>query len=130
MTKFAALFVAAAGLISAGQAQAQNANPAPPPPMGPHGGHGMMSPDERMNRLSQELNLTDQQKTNVEAVFDNMREKIQTAVEQAKTNADTQLQGILTPEQYQKLQSMWEQRQQQFHHHPGGGGAANPNSGQ
>jgi len=125
VVRFAAIFVAAAGLVSASAAQNPNANPAPP--TRPGGPHGMMTPQEQMNRLSQELNLSEQQKTNVEAVFDDMRQKLQTAVEAAKTNADARLQRILTPEQYQKLQGMWEQHQRSFEQRSGGGGASQNN---
>ncbi len=64
------------------------------------------APATGSDRLSEELNLTEDQKTKVQAVFDEMRQKVQTAILEARTNADTELHQILSPEQYQKLQDM------------------------
>ena len=102
--------IAAAGLLSLSQVQAQTNNATPP--MGNHGWHGSKTPEERMNRLSEKLNLTDEQKTKVQAVFEDMWQQMG----EAKSNANTQLQQILTPEQYQELQNM-KQRKHHRHHH-------------
>jgi Spy/CpxP family protein refolding chaperone len=120
MKRFAVILIAVSGLLSAALVQSQTNAPAPP--MGQYGGRGMTH-EERMNKLSEELNLTEEQRTNVQAVFDDMRQKIQAAVEEAKSNADTQLQGILTTDQYQKLQSMWMEHQHHYEHHMSPGGA-------
>ncbi len=76
--------------------------------------HFGMGPDQRLNFLAQQLNLTDQQKANVQTVFEQMRESITSAVQEARTNADEQLQRILSPEQYQKLQSLLAAHHQHF----------------
>lgn len=104
--------IAAAGLLSLSQVQAQTNNATPP--MGNHGWHGAKTPEERLNRLSERLNLTDEQKSKVQAVFETMHQQIQ----EVKTNADTQLQQILTPEQYQEFQNL-RQRKHHWHHHGG-----------
>jgi Spy/CpxP family protein refolding chaperone len=117
MKKIATTFMAVAGLLSLSQVQAQTAPPAPPPDH--HEGWRAMTPEERFNRFSEELNLTEEQKPKVKGVFDEMRQKVQAA----RTNADSELQGILTPEQYQKMQSMWEQH---GHPHMGKGGGSKP----
>jgi Spy/CpxP family protein refolding chaperone len=81
--------------------------------------------EDHLQRLTQELNLTPEQQTNVQAVLEQMRQQIQSAVVEAKTNADTQLQTILTPQQYQKFQSMWQEHQ----HGKGHGGTNETESG-
>ncbi len=102
------------------------------PPAHHQGGHQDMSPQDRFNQLSQELNLSPDQKPRVQAVFEDMFQNIRTAVEEARTNADTQLQQILTPEQYQQLQTLWDKHQKHFEHHMGNGGGPNtsPNGSQ
>lgn len=91
---------------------------------------GDMSPEGHMNALSQQLNLTEDQKTKVQAVFNQMRQQMQTAFETAKTNADTQLQTILKPEQYQQLQAMFQQHDPHFNQKGQGGGNRQGNEGQ
>ncbi|HWI57070.1 MAG TPA: hypothetical protein VNZ22_07575 [Bacillota bacterium] len=118
--------IAVTGLFAMGQVQSQTNNNESAPPMDHHGGH-RMGPEEHLNKLSEELNLTDQQKSQVQGVFDQMRQQVQAAVQEAKTNADTQLQEILTPEQYQKFQSLWQQHQHRWGH---GGGSTDGNTGQ
>ena len=74
-------------------------------------------PESPITRLGRELNLNTDQKAKVQAVFDETRAKIQAAVQQAMTNADSQLHRILTPDQYQKLRQL-EQEQQRPGAHP------------
>jgi len=81
-------------------------NSPPPPPVHRQGSPGYAQTEDPINRLGQELKLSDDQKSKVRGVFQDTRERIQTAVQQAMTNADTELHRILTPEQYQKLQAM------------------------
>ncbi len=122
MKRYAAVLIAIAGLLAGGQVRSQTNNT--PPPMGHYGGRGM-SPDERFNKLSEKLNLNDDQKAKVRATFEDTRQKIQAAIEEARSNADTQLQTVLSPEQYQKLQSLW---QQHGPHGGNSGGHTNENS--
>ncbi len=112
VTNLTAALIAVTALLSLSQLQAQTNNT--PPPGHPHGWHHGMAPEHRLERLSEELNLTNEQKPKVQAVFEQMRQQIQEAFQAAKTNVDTQLQGILTPEQYQKFQSIWQEHQQHW----------------
>ena len=120
MKKLTTVLVALSGLLCGAQVQSQTNNAAPP--MGHPGGRGE-SPDERFNRLSQELNLSEDQKAKVRATFEETRQKIQAAIEEARSNAEAQLQSVLSSEQYQKLQNLW-----QSHEHHMGNGGANTNS--
>ena len=74
-----------------------------------------MTPEQRFEHLSEELNLTEDQKPKVKAIIDDWH----AAMMEAKTNAETQLEAALTPEQYQKFQSMMEHKK--HHLHMGGG---------
>ncbi|HYG35894.1 MAG TPA: hypothetical protein VEC99_13975 [Clostridia bacterium] len=84
-----------------------------------HERHHRMTSEEGLSRLSEALNLTEEQKPQVQAVFDETREKIEAAVQEARTNAETKLQGILTAEQYEKLQDMFKQHQRRMEQHWG-----------
>ncbi len=109
-----AILIALAALMSFSQAPALNARQTPPTrdPQLPDGA----TPHEKQPRsLSEELNLTEQQRTNVLAVFEQMREKMELFALDLQSNADKQLQRILTPEQYQKLQSLSGQHERQEH---------------
>lgn len=98
--------VAAGAIASLSYIYAQTDTNAPPVPPPPSGQQQQQQGGERFNRLSEELNLTEDQKPKVQAIFEQLR----TSIEEAKTNAETQLQAVLTPEQYQKLQSHWQMR--------------------
>ena len=124
MKRFTAVIIVITGLLAGGRLLSQNNNAAPP--MGHNGMHGQ-TPEERFNKLSEELNLSEDQKAKVQSTFEETRQKIQAAIIEARSNADAQLQQVLSPEQYQKLQNLW----QQHEHHWGGGGAnTNQPSGQ
>lgn len=131
--KAIATTIIAAGLLaSVYHFQGQMTNNTPSEPGDAHhqyGHRGPMSQQEHMDWLAQELSLTDQQKTNVQAVFEQMRQQMQAAFGEAKTNADTQLQQILTPEQYQKMQAMWQQREHHWRQGHGGTGETNDMDG-
>jgi Spy/CpxP family protein refolding chaperone len=100
MKRILPVLIAATGLLVAIQAEAQSNEPPVPP-----AGHA----ERHFNMLSQELNLTPQQKPQVQAILQEMRQKIRAAVQEARTNADSQLQQVLTQDQYQKLQNIWQQ---------------------
>ncbi len=75
---------------------------------GEHGQHHMM-----LERLSEDLNLTADQKTKVQPIVDQARPQIRAIHEEAmqKTkaimdNTMTQIRPLLTPEQQQKLDAM------------------------
>ena len=86
--------------------QAQDAKPAPKSegkPAGPGGpggpgGRGEAA-KERVNRMAEELKLTDEQKTKVEAVFKEQQEKMRTARDPNSTPEDRR----------QKMQTMREE---------------------
>ena len=106
-----------AALLPLGQLHAQPGNPPEPPGMpgqtNSEGGWGKMTPEERFQHFSDKLGLTEDQKPKVQAIFEDWHAKMQ----DAKTNAEAQLQEVLTPEQYQKFESM---RQHKGHWHHGG----------
>jgi Spy/CpxP family protein refolding chaperone len=92
----------AVGIAALGLCEAQtNINASPPQPE-----RQSQMDNDPINRLGQELSLSKDQKNKLHTVFTETREKIQTAVQQAMTNADTEMKRILTPEQYQKLQAL------------------------
>ena len=124
MKRFSAICVAIAAVLAGGPVQSQTNNVAPP--MGQGRPQGMTSED-RLNRLSEVLNLNEEQKAKVEATFEETRQKVQAAIIEARSNAEAQLQQILTPEQYHKLQAYWAHPE---HHGMGGGANTNQNSGQ
>ncbi len=105
-----AILVAAAGLFSMSAAQIRDVqtDPATPPKVQPRSVPQSQGAETRTNGPSLELNLTDQQKTQVQAVFEKMRQRIETAVLAARTNAETELKRILSPQQYQQLQNLLE----------------------
>ncbi|MGH7971830.1 MAG: hypothetical protein ACREIC_24215 [Limisphaerales bacterium] len=115
-------WIAAAGMAAFSHCQAQtNSNAIGTSP--PHQ-QGRVEADDPMDRLGQELKLSDAQKNKVQNVFHETRQKIQSAVQEAMTNADNELQRILTPEQYQKLQSLEHPRERaKDHSAPSEGGS-------
>jgi len=106
-TKSTATFVAVlTALTLFSHAHAQTNSPPPLPPVGRPGSQGSTRSQDPVSLLGKELNLDTNQQSKVQAVVAETREKIRAAVQQAMTNADAQLQRILTPEQYQKLQEI------------------------
>lgn len=71
-----------------------------------------MTPEQRFDRFSEKLNLTEDQKPKVKAILDDWH----AAMKEARTNAHNQLKAVLTPEQYQKFQSMKEEKMHHMHH--------------
>lgn len=72
---------------------------------GPDGHHG-----RRVERLTKELNLTDEQKTKVEALFKEQHEKFKAIHDET----DAKLGTILTPEQKTKLEEIRKQRMEKW----------------
>ncbi len=112
-SNWTAVLVALAAFMSFSQIRAQTSAQAPAAGtwQGPEGGG--ISREERPRDLGQELKLSDQQRTNVLAVFEQMRQKMEAVAQELGSNADQQLQRILTPEQYQKLQALSSLRERQ-----------------
>jgi hypothetical protein len=113
--------LAISGLLTCGQLRAQPTPPAPPmpptpstnaPPMPPRGGG--------IDRLAQALNLTDDQKAQVQTILDNERQKMMAIRQDDTLSADdkkakgkalrddlnAQMKNILNDDQYQKWMSM------------------------
>ncbi len=108
-----AILVTVAAVISSSQAIAQNAKQQTPASERQQASPGGNTREEQPRSLGEELNLTAQQRTNVLAVFEETQKKIEAAVQDLSSNADRQLQRILTPQQYQKLQALSKQHELQ-----------------
>ena len=72
----------------------------------------------RIDELSERLQLTADQKTKVQEIFSDTREQLRAArqemeprMAEIRRQADGRLQTVLTPEQWQKFQRMREERQ-------------------
>jgi Spy/CpxP family protein refolding chaperone len=78
------------------------------------GGKKGMSVDQRMEAMSSQLNLTDDQKPKVKAVLEDSAKKMkdvapedrQTKGREIRDEQNTKMKAILTPEQYTKYQEM------------------------
>ncbi len=123
------LALATIGSVNLARAQEMPTNAPPtdtnnvPPP--DHQQRWQMHEQHMLQRLTQELNLTPTQQTQVQTVFDQMRTNIMTAIQDARTNADSQLKLILTPQQYQQFQTFWQQHEHHWKGHPGWGNEPN-----
>ena len=74
--------------------------------------HGPRSRD-RMEQLAERLNLTADQKTKVQQIFGDTRDQLRAVrlesepkVKEIRRQADTRLQEVLTPEQWQQFQTV------------------------
>ena len=72
----------------------------------------------RMDELSERLNLTPEQKTKVQEIFSDTREQLRAVrresepkVNEIRRQADGRLQAVLTPEQWQQFQKIKDERQ-------------------
>jgi len=98
------MLIATASLLMAAQVLPQNSSPGPLP-------QSVQQGNPAFGRLSEVLNLTEQQKPEVQAILQEMEESIR----QAKTNADAKLLWVLYPAQYDKYQSLlFRQERQRF----------------
>ena len=75
-------------------------------------------PGNRMDELSERLQLTADQKTKVQEIFSDTREQLRAArqemeprMAEIRRQADGRLQTVLTPEQWQKFQRLRDERQ-------------------
>ncbi|PWU18377.1 MAG: hypothetical protein C5B50_09320 [Verrucomicrobia bacterium] len=114
MSRFITVLIPVIWLVTAGQTQAQTNTPAP---SRKHNAEPTGA-DERLNRLAEELKLSDEQKVKVQAAFEEMRDKIQGAILEARTNVESRLRKALSPEQYEKLENLLEQRPRSSSRHP------------
>jgi periplasmic protein CpxP/Spy len=98
-----------------------------PRPGGPGGpGPGMMK--ERLNKMSEELKLTDDQKTKVEAIMKDQGEKMRSLWNDASVSQEdkrakmnkpseagsTKIKAVLTPEQQTKFETMQKENQERM----------------
>jgi len=115
---------------------------APPPPSqgqtqgGPHGRGGMMNPEQHAAHLQKALGLSDDQTTQVKAIFTDEQAKFEalrsntslsredrhTQMEALRQDEDTKVQGVLTADQKTKYAALQEQMRQ----HNGNGNAPAP----
>jgi len=72
----------------------------------------------RMDELSERLNLTPEQKTKVQEIFSDTREQLRAVrresepkVNEIRRQADGRLQTVMTPEQWQQFQKIKDERQ-------------------
>jgi Spy/CpxP family protein refolding chaperone len=70
---------------------------------------------ERFEKIFNQLDLTEQQKTEAQQIFSETREKLQRLrdedeprVKEIRREADNRLQSVMTPEQWQKFQQLKE----------------------
>ena len=74
--------------------------------------------NNRMDELAERLQLTADQKTKVQEIFSDTREQVRAArsemepkMAEIRRQADSRLQAVLTPEQWQQFQRMRDDRQ-------------------
>jgi len=127
LTRFACAMLLAAGLCAAAVAQDQSGqsgqnNQAAGPHPGMRRGEMNITPQERVERMSRMLNLTDDQKTKLTGIFEQQQKQMQelrgnTSLSQQdkfakmKENREwttAQVRGVLNAEQQQKLDKMEE----------------------
>jgi Spy/CpxP family protein refolding chaperone len=75
-------------------------------------------PRNRIDEMSERLNLTADQKTRVQEIFSDTREQLRALrreseprMDEIRRQADGRLQTVLTPEQWQQFQTIREERQ-------------------
>jgi protein CpxP len=114
----------AGGLVFAQQSQGQDSQGQPGPGMR----RGAMGPGPMMERMLANLNLTDDQKLKVKPILQEQADKMQALradtsldrqtrmqkMRDIQTETDGSLKGVLTDEQYTKLQTMRRQNRQRM----------------
>jgi hypothetical protein len=140
--KFA--YLALGGLLALGTSGAALAQDNPPPPpdqgqAGPppgHPSHMRMDPDRLLAHLTQELNLTSDQQTQIKPMLVDRQQKMQALMQnqslsqddrrqQARTimeNSNSNIKSVLNDDQKQKFDAMLERGRRQMQ----GGGAGAP----
>jgi hypothetical protein len=97
--------------------------------------HQMPSVDDQVNRLSENLNLTDSQKTQVRTILQDQQDKLNalrqnsslsredrhTKMMEIHQRASGQIRGLLNEDQQKKYDVMEKERQQEMQHHERGG---------
>ncbi len=126
-----------AALLAAGSyamAQTQEQAPATPQDQKPYGqkwhrrGRGGASVQQRLDHMSRQLNLTDEQKAKLKPVLEDEMKQMQAVRQDSSLSRDQrrekmmqihqstkpQIEAVLTPEQKDKLNRMHEERQQRW----------------
>ena len=99
------------------------------------GGRRMMDPGARLERLSKELKLTDEQKTQLKPILEEQQKQFQalrddntltreermSKMQQIRKSTQEQMNSVLTPDQQAKLQKMNENRRRRWDRRDGGG---------
>jgi periplasmic protein CpxP/Spy len=129
MKRLALLAVLALGGLVAftpATTQAQDKTPPARGPGGPGGpGGGRMSPKERVDKMSEQLNLTDAQKTKVEAILKEQGDKMKALrddtslsredrgpkMREIMEDSSKKIKAVLTPEQQPKFDAMQKEMQ-------------------
>src|SRR6185503_19336738 len=82
--------------------------------------------DNRMDELSERLQLTADQKTKVQEIFNDTREQLRSVrreieprMEEIRRQADGRLQTVLTPEQWERFQRLRDERGRRGRGHRG-----------
>ncbi len=128
-----AVFALAGLLAGANLSSAQEANQ---PKQGKQGEKRGPAIQERVDRMAEELKLTDEQKTKVKAVFEEQSKKQQELrsestltpeqrrekAQSMREEANKKMKGILTPEQYTKYEKRAAEMRKQGPGGPGGAG--------
>src|SRR5690349_14128722 len=88
-------------------------------------------PRDRFEQMARRLNLNDDQKTKVQQIFNDTREQVRALrresepkFDEIRRQADTRLQEVLTPEQWQQFQT--ERQQMRDRGRRGRGGPGGP----
>ena len=111
-----------------------------PPPGGPHGRGGMMNPEQHAAHLQKALGLSDDQTTQVKAIFTDeqakfdalrsntslSREDRHTQMEALHQDEETKVQGVLTADQKTKYAALQAQMREHRGNHQDGNGSAPP----
>ena len=78
---------------------------------------GERHPGNRVEMLAERLQLTEEQKTKVQEIFNDTREQLRAVrqeteprMEEIRRQADGRLQTVLTPEQWEKFQRLRDER--------------------
>jgi periplasmic protein CpxP/Spy len=99
------------------------------------GGRRAMDPDARLERLSKELKLTDEQKTQLKPILEDQqkqfqalrddntltREKRRSKLQEIRQSTQEQMNSVLTSDQQAKLKKMYEIRRSRWDRRGGGG---------
>lgn len=70
----------------------------------------LMDPQRRLDHMQRELDLTDEQRSQIEAIFQDHHEQM----EALRDSTSDRINGVLTDEQQQQFEGMREERRERF----------------